>query len=104
MKRAILGTIGAAALCCVALVTRPQTPPATPKRPSADQQSVDEQQCYDWSKTQTGIDPQAPPPAAAPAEARESKAGSAQSAQTQRQETFKKAMGTCLQGRGYTTG
>jgi hypothetical protein len=97
MKRAMLGTIGAAALCCVALVTRPQTPPATPpassastapthaisqtrglivypaKGQSADQQSVDEQQCYDWS-------------------------------QTQRQETFGKALRTCLQGRGYTTG
>lgn len=28
----------------------------------------------------------------------------AQVAQAQRQETFKKALGTCLQGRGYTTG
>src|SRR5262249_49010353 len=128
------------------------------KGQSSDQQSVDEQQCYDWSKSQTGIDPQAPPPAAAPPpeakggqrgrgaapgaavgevigegadndadegakvgaaadtiaggrKARQEKAANeeqsknaAQAAQTERQATFKKAMGTCLQGRGYTTG
>jgi hypothetical protein len=37
------------------------------------------------------------------ATAEKAKADTAAS-QTQRQETFKKAMGTCLQGRGYTTG
>jgi hypothetical protein len=52
MKRSMLGTIGAAGLCCVALVSQPQTPPT-------QQQSVDKQQCYDRSKTHTGIDPQA---------------------------------------------
>lgn len=182
MKRSLHGPIGAALLCCVALAVRSQTeqpkPPATSttsesthaiskslgllvypaKGQSSDQQSVDEQQCYDWSKSQTGIDPTAPPPAAAPppepkggqrvrGAARGAAAGAVigevadndadegakvgaaagviaggrksredkraheeasktatQAAQTEQQEKFKKAMGTCLQGRGYTTG
>jgi hypothetical protein len=61
---------------------------------SASQQSVDEQECYNWAKAQTGIDPQAPPPAAQPAEAPKG----------ERNATFRNAVGTCLQGRGYTTG
>jgi hypothetical protein len=173
MSRSLYGTIGAALLCSVALSSYPQTtPPATPsavakqlgliiypaKGQDAAQQSTDEQQCYDWAKSQTGIDPTAPPPAAAPAEeakggqrvrgaargaaagaivgevadndadegakigaaagaisggrqarkekqAKEEQAKTAtQAAQTEQQTTFKKAMGTCLQGRGYTTG
>jgi hypothetical protein len=181
MRRTLHGTIGAALLSCVALAARPQTePPKAPatgttspathaiskslglivypaKGQSSDQQSVDEQQCYDWSKAQTGIDPTAPPPAAAPppepkggqrvrGAARGAAAGAiigevadndadegakvgaaagviaggrkaraeksaheeqsknaAQAAQAEQQEKFKKAMGTCLQGRGYTT-
>ena len=173
MSRSLHGTIGAALLCCVALSSYPQTtPPASAnavakqlgliiypaKGQDAAQQSTDEQQCYDWAKAQTGIDPTAPPPAAAPAEpakggqrvrgaargaaagaivgevadndadegakvgaaagvvaggrkarqdkkAQEEQAKTAtQAAQTEQQTTFKKAMGTCLQGRGYTTG
>ena len=189
MSRSIHGTIGAALLCCLALSSQSQTPPpgtqpgtapapaanASPaqavarslgliiypaKGQTAGQQSADEQQCYDWAKTQTGIDPQAPAPAAAAPESKESKGGqrargaargaaagavigevanddadegakvgaaagvvaggrkarqdkqaqeeqaktAAQAAQTEQQTTFKKAMGTCLQGRGYTTG
>jgi outer membrane protein with glycine zipper len=173
MSRSIHGTIGAALLCCVALSVQSQSPPAgTPqsaakqlgliiypaKGQDAAQQSTDEQQCYDWAKTQTGIDPQAPPPAAAPppeskggervrGAARGAAAGAVigevadndadegakvgaaagaisggrqarkekktqeeqakaqtEATQTERQTTFKKAMGTCLQGRGYTTG
>lgn len=130
------------------------------KGQSSSQQSVDEQECYNWSKTQTGIDPQAPPPAPE-ANAAESKPGGqrvksaargaaagaiigevadddagdgakvgatagviaggrraredkraqeqqvkteTQAAETERITTFKKALGTCLQGRGYTTG
>jgi hypothetical protein len=129
------------------------------KGQSANQQSADEQECYNWAKTQTGIDPTAPPPAVSPPP--ESKAGGqrvrsaargaaagavigevadndadegakvgaaagviaggskarndkraqeqhtkdeAQAAESERQATFKKALGTCLQGRGYTTG
>jgi len=175
MSRQLYGTIGAALLCLVSLSGVPQTTaPASAnavakslgliiypaKGQTAEQQSTDEQQCYDWAKTQTGIDPQAPPPP--PAEPTESegaggqrvkgaargaaagavigevadndadegaKVGAAagvvaggrksrqekrateeqakaqtQASQAQRQETFKKAMGTCLQGRGYTTG
>ena len=170
------GTIGAVLLSCVALSTHSQTttpPPATnasaiarqlglivypAKQQTPAQQSADEQQCYDWAKTNTGIDPTAPPPTPAPAEeakggqrlkgaargaaagavvgevanndadegaavgaaagaisggrqARKEKKASeeqaksqAQAAQTEQQTTFKKAMGTCLQGRGYTTG
>jgi hypothetical protein len=128
------------------------------KGQTAEQQSADEQQCYDWAKTNTGIDLTKPPPAPAPAEpakggqrikgaAKGAAAGAvigevadndadegakvgaaagaisggrqarkekksqeeqaksqAQAAQTEQQTTFKKAMGTCLQGRGYSTG
>ena len=175
MSRHVHGTIGAVLLSCVALSSYPQTtPPASPsavakslgliiypaKGQTTEQQTTDEQQCYDWAKSQTGIDPQAPPPP--PAESAESKSAGGQrvkgaargaaagaivgevadndadegakigaaagvvaggrqarkdkrateeqvkadtaASQTQRQETFKKAMGTCLQGRGYTTG
>jgi hypothetical protein len=174
MSRSLHGTIGAALLSCLALSSQSQTQPA-PATPQAvakslgliiypakgqtpDQQSTDEQQCYAWAKTQTGIDPTAPPPPPAPAEqaqggqrvkgaakgaaagavigevanndadegarvgaaagaisggrqARKEKksheeqaASQAQAAQTEQQTTFKKAMSTCLQGRGYTTG
>jgi uncharacterized protein YcfJ len=129
------------------------------KGQAASQQSVDEQECYNWAKSQTGIDPQAPAPAAAPpaeskpggqrlkSAARGAAAGAVigevadndagdgakvgatagvlaggrqaredkrtheqqakdevQAAQTEQQTTFKKAVGTCMQGRGYTTG
>jgi uncharacterized protein YcfJ len=178
MSRSMHGTIGAALLCCVALSVQSQNPPAAPagtppalakslglvvypaKGQTASQQSTDEQQCYDWAKTETGIDPQAPAPAAAPAESQDSKGGQrvrgaargaaagavigevadndadegakigaaagaisggrkarqdkkaqeeqaksqAQASETERQTTFKKAMGTCLTGRGYSTG
>lgn len=131
--------------------------PAQKQSPS--QQSVDEQECYNWAKAQTGIDPQAPAPAATPAEAPKqggqrlkgaakgaaagavigevadndadqgAKVGAAagalaggrkarqekqaheeqtktqaQAAQSERNATFRDAVGTCLQGRGYTTG
>ena len=84
MSRSIHGTIGAALLCCVALIAESQTQPAAPaatapvtakslglivypaKGQDATQQSTDEQQCYDWAKKETGIDLAAPPPAAAP--------------------------------------
>ena len=184
MTRSVTGIIGAALLAGAALIAESQTPPAektaanasaTATQPvsqslglivypakgqSASQQSVDEQECYNWAKAQTGIDPQAPAPApaAAPQEqkasgqrvrgaargaaagavigevadndadegakvgaaagvlagghkAREDKRASeqeakdqAQAVETERQTKFKKAVGTCLQGRGYTTG
>ena len=173
MSRHLHGTIGAALLCCVALNSYPQTtPPASAnavakslgliiypaKGQTAEQQTTDEQQCYDWAKAQTGIDLQAPPPPPAEPEksaggqrvkgavrgaaagavvgevadndadegakigaaagvvaggrkarkeksaAEEQAKADTQASQAQRQETFKKAMGTCLQGRGYTTG
>jgi uncharacterized protein YcfJ len=185
----MLGTIGAALLAGAALVAESQQPPPPQPAPaatqasaapatavqhvskslglvvypankqSASQQSVDEQECYNWAKAQTGIDPQAPPPAATAAEApkqggqrlkgaaRGAAAGAvigevadndadegakvgaaagaiaggrkarhekqahaeqtqnqAQAAQNERIATFRNAVGTCLQGRGYTTG
>ena len=39
------------------------------KGQTAAQQATDETECYAWSKTQSGYDPKAPPPAAAPAPA-----------------------------------
>jgi hypothetical protein len=39
------------------------------KSQDAAQQSTDETQCYDWSRSQNGFDPAAPPPAAQPAQA-----------------------------------
>jgi len=41
------------------------------KGQDAAQQSTDESQCYDWSRTQNGFDPAAPAAAAAPAQAAE---------------------------------
>lgn len=189
VARSLQGTIGAALLAGAALVAQSQqsAPPqpaqtaapapaasAAPVQPvskslglivypakqqSASQQSVDEQECYNWAKAQTGIDPQAPPPAATAAEppkqggqrlkgaAKGAAAGAvigevadndadqgakvgaaagamaggrkarqdkqahaeqtqnqAQAAQSERLATFRNAVGTCLQGRGYTTG
>jgi len=137
------------------------------KAQDAAQQSKDETECYDWSKTQSGFDPAAPAPApaaAAPAEkqgpggerikgaARGAAAGAvigevadndaskgaevgaaagvlaggrqarknrsaqeeqakesakasedaAQAAQQQKVDTFKRGLGACLEGRGYT--
>lgn len=173
---ALSGAMGAALLGSVALLAVSQAqsqataPPAAhpisqslglvvypAKGQTASQQSVDEQECYTWSKSQTGIDPQAPPPAVAPppppqggqrvrSAARGAAAGAvigevanndadegakvgaaagaiaggrqkreekkayeqqtneqAQAAQANRIATFKKAMGTCMQGRSYTT-
>jgi uncharacterized protein YcfJ len=129
------------------------------KNQSAQQQSVDESECYNWAKSHTGIDPTAPPPAPAePAEgkpkgeraksaargaaagavigevanddasegakvgaaagvvaggrrsreqeraAAESSKASQQAAQEQQLSTFRKAFGTCLTGKGYSTG
>lgn len=78
--------IGVVLLSTAALTAHSQTPPAqqpaanpaaTPvqsisgslgllvypaKGQAAKQQSVDEQECYNWAKTQTGIDPAAPAP------------------------------------------
>lgn len=168
MMRVPIGVLGAALLSSAALLAQSPEPvtakslglivyPA--KGQSASQQSSDEQECYTWAKSQTGIDPQAPASAAAaPAESKpggqrvrsaargaaagaivgevadndasegakigatagvlaggrkaredkrtaEEKAKSeVQAAQAEQRTTFTKALGTCLQGRGYTTG
>src|SRR4051812_8779146 len=38
------------------------------KNQTAQQQSVDESECYNWAKSNTGIDPQAPAPTVAASE------------------------------------
>lgn len=122
MTRSPAGLIGAVLLGSAALLAQSQDEtPAKPapaptqsqsvsqslglivypaKGQSATQQSTDEQECYSWAKSNTGIDPQVPAPATAAAPAKDQ----AQAAQTQQRDTFKKALGPCLQGRGYTTG
>ena len=52
----------------------------------AAQQNKDEVECYGWARQQTNIDPMASPP---PVQAAATK------------DTFKKAWGACLEGRGY---
>jgi hypothetical protein len=58
--------IGSAALCfsVAAFAQKPIVYPS--KGQSAEQQAKDDGECYGWAKQTTGIDPLAPPPAAAP--------------------------------------
>lgn len=129
------------------------------KNQTPHQQGIDETECYNWAKSNTGIDPQAPPAAAPPAEekkprgervksaargaaagavigevanddasqgakvgatagviaggqrsraqqraASESANANQQAAHEQQLATFRKAFGTCLTGKGYSTG
>jgi hypothetical protein len=91
MSRHLHGTIGAALLCCVALSSYPQT--TAPASANAVAKSLGLIMVAGGSKARKEQ------------RASEEQAKSeVQASQTQRQETFKKAMGTCLQGRGYTTG
>lgn len=174
--RIMLGLIGAAGAALAGAQAQPAASPTASlglfvypaKGQDAAQQSKDETECYDWSKTQSGFDPAAPAPAApaaaAPAEkqgpggerikgaARGAAAGAvigevadddasegaeigaaagvvaggrqarknrreqeeqatesvkaseeaAQAAQQQQVDTFKRGLGACLEGRGYT--
>jgi hypothetical protein len=84
MFRSLTGTIGAVLLGGAALFAPPQE--QTPTKP-ADYRSVDEQACYHWVRSLTGIDPQAHATAAA---------------QPEQHASFKKALSTCLQGRRST--
>jgi len=170
----VMTTFGCAGIA-IAQTPAPASPAAAlglfvypAKAQDAAQQSKDETECYDWSKTQSGFDPAAPAPAApaaaAPAEkqgpggerikgaARGAAAGAvigevadddaskgaevgaaagvlaggrqarknrsaqeeqakesaqasenaAQAAQQQKVDTFKRGLGACLEGRGYT--
>ena len=55
-----------AALLTIAFAAPAQKPIAYPaKNQSASQQSKDDGECLTWAKTNTGIDPAAPPPAPA---------------------------------------
>ncbi|HJY39591.1 MAG TPA: hypothetical protein VJ303_00090 [Steroidobacteraceae bacterium] len=89
MFRSLTGTIGAVLLGGAALLAQPQEqgPTKPPAVQPASQQSVQEQECYNWAKSHTGIDPQAPAAAAT---------------QPEQRAIFKKAVGTCLQGRAAT--
>ena len=174
--RVMFGLLGAA---CAALAGAQAQPAASPaaslgvfvypaKGQDATQQSKDETECYDWSKTQSGFDPAAPAVAAPAAAAATEKPGpggervkgavrgaaagavigevadndasegaeigaaagvlaggrqarknrreeeeqaqesakasedAAKAAQQQKVDTFKRGLGACLEGRGYT--
>jgi OmpA family protein len=74
----IAGLLGAAAATSGAQQAAPAAVPSPAasvglfvypaKNQDAAQQSTDESQCYDWSRTQNGFDPAAPAAAAAPAQ------------------------------------
>jgi hypothetical protein len=81
MSRHLRGTVGAALLCCVALSSQSQTQPAAAPATAnglAKSLGLIIYPAKGQTAEQQGTDEQ--------------------------QTTFKKAMGTCLQGRGYTTG
>jgi hypothetical protein len=78
MMKAILTSLSAAACLALCGTAAAQAPAATKplstslgmvafpaKGQGAEQQARDEGECYAWSKGQTGVDPMAPPPAAA---------------------------------------
>lgn len=85
---ATLFVLGAQAIAQAPATTTAAAPPAKPlstslgmvvfpaKGQTPQQQSQDEGECYAWAKGQTGVDPMAPPPAAAqPAEPAPEKSG-----------------------------
>jgi hypothetical protein len=66
MHRNLQLAVGAA-LLSIAFAAPAQKPVAYPaKKQSASQQSKDDGECLAWAKTNTGIDPAAPPAAAPP--------------------------------------
>jgi len=66
MHRKLPLVVGAA-LLTIAFAAPAQKPAAYPAKGQApSQQTKDEGECLAWAKTNTGIDPAAPPPAAAP--------------------------------------
>jgi hypothetical protein len=57
---------------------------------TADQQAADRFECHDWAKNQTGFDPTQP-------------AGGVSSAETNsKRDQYQRAMGACLEARGYS--
>ena len=77
-KNLLAALVGALAVAAAYAQTPPAAAPSKPlstslgvvvfpaKGQAAQQQSQDEGECYAWSKGQTGVDPMAPAPAAAP--------------------------------------
>jgi len=87
------------------------------KNQNADQQLKDESQCYGSAKQNTGVDPQAPAPAATSAESQQAAQQQAaqQTAQAEQQaqnqataqqqqklDTFKRPFSACMDARGYS--
>ncbi len=73
------------------------------KGQSADKQTKDQTECYAWAKDQTGFDPMTAAAPNADSAAKAAQAGNATvAASNQQVDTFKKAVGTCMTGRGYT--
>lgn len=124
MTRSPAGLFGAVLLGGAALLAQSQDQtPAKPAAAPTQAQSIS-QECYGWAKSNTGIDPQAPAPATAAAPEASKQGGqrlrgAARGAAAgaivgevadnggdgaKAREDFKKALGQCLQGRGYTTG
>lgn len=58
---------------------------------SQEQQAKDRNECYGWAVGQTGFDPNNPP-----------SGNMTESQRAQMNGDFKRAMGACLDGRGYT--
>ena len=83
------------------------------KNQTPTQQSTDEGACFDWAKSQTGIDPMNIKPPA-PAQPSQQQAAAQQEQQQQAYEqqgqawvaqqkaTYNKAFSACMEGKGYT--
>ena len=115
--------VAALVLCAPAWAQKPSVYPANGQ--SAEQKGKDDAQCLDWAKKDTGIDPvavaNAPPPPTAPqgervrGAARGALAGGrrarmkqaaqgqqAQASKAQAMDSYYRAYGACMQGRGYS--
>jgi hypothetical protein len=90
-----IGVMSGLCACAITAMTWAQTPAPTSAKSLAasagifaypakgqkpDQQTKDEAECYNWSKTQSGYDPMSPPPAPAPAQATQPQAPAADGA------------------------
>lgn len=71
------------------------------KGQTVDQQKIDGRECYEAAKSKTGFDPLVAKSLNATAVAAQA-ASAAASKPSQQVNAFKKAAGSCLQGRGYT--
>jgi hypothetical protein len=80
------------------------------KQQSADQQLKDENECFASAKQQTGIDPQAPPPATIPkeqatqanAQQQKQEKAQAKAAYKKSMDNFKREFTACMEAREYS--